>query len=54
MLCVNTSKARIDGKDINVPAPPEVPACAGEWGFGGLLGYIVGGDDTKRNRVFKY
>ncbi len=33
MLCVNTSKARIDGKDINVPAPPEVPATRGSKRF---------------------
>jgi len=26
MLHANTGKARISGKDINVPAPPEVPA----------------------------
>jgi len=33
MLCVNTGKARIDGKDINVPAPPEVPAMRGSKRF---------------------
>jgi len=31
MLRINTGKARIDGRDINVPCIPlKLPACAGE------------------------
>jgi len=32
MLRADMGKARIGGRDVNVPCnPPEVPACAGEW-----------------------
>ena len=40
MLHVNKSKARIDGKDINVQRPLKLPAFAGERRFVRLATYI--------------
>ncbi len=38
MLRANMSKARVGGKDINVPAPPKATRInAGEWGWSMIL-----------------